>query len=61
MSKPGQLTAMISSTAADLPEHRREVEKACLREGIFPIGMENLAARAAAAMPPSPPPRRLTR
>jgi tetratricopeptide (TPR) repeat protein len=50
MNKPGQKTAMISSTSIDLPEHRREVEKACLREGIFPIGMDNLPARDADAI-----------
>ena len=50
MSKPGQKTAMISSTSIDLPEHRREVIEACLREGIFPIGMENLPARDADAI-----------
>jgi tetratricopeptide (TPR) repeat protein len=50
MNKPGQKTAMISSTSIDLPAHRREVEKACLREGIFPIGMENLPARDADAI-----------
>lgn len=38
---------MISSTAADLPEHRKQVVDACLREGIFPIGMEQLPARDA--------------
>lgn len=47
MTKPGQLTAMISSTAVDLPEHRKQVVEACLREGIFPIGMEQLPARDA--------------
>ncbi|HYV23766.1 MAG TPA: DUF4062 domain-containing protein [Pyrinomonadaceae bacterium] len=50
MNKPGQKTAMISSTSIDLPEHRREVLEACLREGIFPIGMEHLPARDADAM-----------
>jgi tetratricopeptide (TPR) repeat protein len=50
MNKPGQKTAMISSTSIDLPTHRREVEKACLRESIFPIGMENLPARDADAI-----------
>ncbi len=45
MKKPGQLTAMISSTALDLPEHRERVKAACLREGVFPIGMEELPAR----------------
>lgn len=39
------LNAMISSTAIDLPEHRKQVIDACLREGIFPIGMEYLVAR----------------
>jgi hypothetical protein len=50
MNKPGQKTAMISSTSIDLPEHRREVEKACLRQGIFPVAMENLPARDADAI-----------
>src|ERR1044072_1079614 len=40
--RPGQLTAMISSTALDLPEHRALAHKACLEAGIFPIGMEQL-------------------
>lgn len=47
MTRPGQLTAMISSTAVDLPEHRWQIVEACLREGIFPIGMEQLPARDA--------------
>lgn len=38
---------MISSTGADLPEHRKHVVEACLREGIFPIGMEQLPSRDA--------------
>jgi hypothetical protein len=50
MNKPGQKTAMISSTSIDLPEHRREVEQACLREDFFPIRMENLPARDADAI-----------
>jgi len=50
MNRPGQKTAMISSTAIDLPEHRREVMEACLREGVFPIGMEYLPARDADAI-----------
>jgi hypothetical protein len=45
--KPGQLTAMISSTALDLPEHRAAVFQACLGAGVFPIGMEHLPARDA--------------
>lgn len=47
MKKPGQLTAMISSTALDLPEHRERVFDACLHEGVFPIGMEHLPAQDA--------------
>ena len=35
---------MISSTALDLPEHRKEVLDACLRQGMFPVMMEHLAA-----------------
>ena len=35
-------TVMISSTAKDLPEHRKEVMDACLRQGMFPVMMENL-------------------
>ena len=35
---------MISSTARDLPEHRKEVMDACLRQGMFPIMMEHLPA-----------------
>src|SRR5438477_446561 len=45
--KPGQLTAMISSTAFDLPEHRVAVEQACIEAGVFPIGMEHMPARDA--------------
>ena len=41
-----QLTVMISGTTLDLPEHRQQVVEACLREGIFPIGMEHLPARS---------------
>ena len=47
MNKPGQKTAMISSTAVDLPEHRKQVVEACQREGVFPIAMEHLPARDA--------------
>ena len=35
---------MVSSTARDLPEHRKEVLDACLRQGMFPIMMEHLPA-----------------
>src|SRR5712691_7040179 len=37
-------TVMISSTARDLPEHRKEVLDACLRQGMFPSMMEHLPA-----------------
>jgi tetratricopeptide (TPR) repeat protein len=37
-------TVMISSTARDLPEHRKEVLDACLRQGMFPAMMEHLPA-----------------
>lgn len=32
---------MISSTIADLPDHRKQVENACLRQGTFPLMMEH--------------------
>ena len=35
---------MISSTANDLPEHRELVKDACLRQGMFPVMMEHMAA-----------------
>jgi tetratricopeptide (TPR) repeat protein len=41
---------VISSTARDLPEHRREVMDACLRLGMFPKMMEHLPAAAADAV-----------
>ena len=41
---------MISSTALDLPEHREQVRDACLHEGVFPIGMEQLPARDASGI-----------
>src|SRR6185436_12877522 len=50
MNKLGQLTAMISSTALDLPEHRERVFDACIAEGFFPIGMEHLPARDASGI-----------
>ena len=50
MTKPGQKTAMISSTSLDLPEHRTAVIEACLCAGVFPIAMENLPARDADAI-----------
>ena len=50
MQKPGQKSAIISSTAIDLPEHRKQVLEACLCEGVFPDGMESLPARDADAI-----------
>ncbi len=41
---------MISSTAVDLPEHRKEVVEACLRQDVFPIAMEHLPARDASGI-----------
>src|SRR6516164_5678104 len=46
----GRLSAMISSTARDLPAHRREVGEACLRQGVFPVMMEHLPASDAEAV-----------
>ena len=45
-----RLTAMISSTARDLPEHRSQVMNACLERGVFPIMMERLPASDADAI-----------
>lgn len=45
-----QLKVMISSTALDLPEHRKEALDACLRQGMFPIMMEHLPASDAEAI-----------
>jgi len=43
--------AMISSTARDLPEHRKQVESACQRVGVFAEKMmENLSAEDANAL-----------
>lgn len=36
--------AMISSTACDLPEHRKQVMDACHRQTVFPMMMEHLPA-----------------
>ena len=41
---------MISSTSLDLPEHRKQVMDACLREGLFPKATEHLPARDADAI-----------
>src|SRR6266487_2655413 len=41
---------MISSTAIDLPEHRDLVKDACLRQGMYPVMMEHMAAADATAI-----------
>ncbi len=41
---------MISSTARDLPDHRKDVMDACLRQGMFPTMMEHLPAADADAI-----------
>lgn len=41
---PKHLNVMISSTARDLPEHRKALLDACLRQGMFPSMMEHLPA-----------------
>lgn len=48
-SRPGQKTAMISSTSLDLPDHRQQAIEACLRQSVFPIAMEHLPASDADA------------
>ncbi|MDQ3012092.1 MAG: DUF4062 domain-containing protein, partial [Acidobacteriota bacterium] len=50
IDKPGQKTAMISSTSLDLPDHRKQVIEACLRQSIHPLAMEHLPARDADAV-----------
>lgn len=44
------LKAMISSTALDLPEHRKQAFEACLSAEVHPIGMEHLPARDASGV-----------
>ncbi len=44
------IKVLISSTARDLPEHRKEVMDACLRQGMFPTMMEHLPAADADAI-----------
>ena len=44
------LKVMISSTARDLPDHREEVVKACQRQAMVPVIMENLPASDADAV-----------
>ena len=36
---------MLSSTALDLPEHRKQVKDACLRQGMFPVMMGAFACK----------------
>jgi len=43
-------TIIVSSTARDLPDHRKEVMDACLRQGMFPDMMEQLPASDADAI-----------
>ncbi len=49
-ARPGQFTAMISSTALDLEKHRPAVEAACISAGVFPIWMKHLPARDASGV-----------
>ncbi len=37
---------MISSTSLDLPEHRKQIVEACLRQNMFPLRMEDLPANS---------------
>jgi len=41
---------IVSSTARDLPEHRKEIRDACLRQGMLPLMMEHLPASDAEAI-----------
>ena len=41
---------MISSTARDLPDHRKQVQDACERLSMFPVMMERLPASDANAI-----------
>jgi len=41
-----QLRVMISSTARDLPEHRKQIMEACQRQGMFAVRMEDLPANS---------------
>ncbi len=43
-------SVIISSTARDLPDHRKEVMDACLRQDMFPKMMEHLPANDAEAI-----------
>lgn len=41
-----QLRVMISNTARDLPEHRKQILEACQRQGMFALRMEDLPANS---------------
>ncbi|HEX8142696.1 MAG TPA: DUF4062 domain-containing protein [Pyrinomonadaceae bacterium] len=41
-----RLKVIISSTARDLPEHRKQILEACLRLNMFPLRMEDLPANS---------------
>ncbi|HYP26250.1 MAG TPA: DUF4062 domain-containing protein [Blastocatellia bacterium] len=43
---PNILKVMISSTARDLPDHRKQMVEACLRQDMFPLRMEDLPANS---------------
>lgn len=47
---PARKVVMISSTARDLPEHRKAAMEACRRQGFFPVWMEDLPASDADAV-----------
>jgi Domain of unknown function (DUF4062) len=47
---PDRPNVFISSTARDLPLHRKEVMDACLRQGMYPVMMEHLPAADADAI-----------
>ncbi len=46
MHMPERINVMISSTVLDLPEHRKEIIDACLRQGMLPLVQEQLPASA---------------
>jgi hypothetical protein len=48
--QPPVRRVMISSTALDLPEHRRQASEACLRMTMFPLAMEHMPASPADAL-----------
>jgi hypothetical protein len=48
---PKKLTAFISSTSLDLPEHRKQVSEACLRQNVFPDGTSTRSDEPPCARP----------